>query len=225
MDSLQIDQAVERLERNLPLRQNQMNLPQSLRQLHQAILRHYLEHGKAPQATELDYSGDCQSAMAKLGEEKIIVLDSSGAVTGAYPFVNEQREFRVISEHGAVNAMCAFDALAVSSMFSLPTRIESRCRVSGQGIAIEQDDDVIRVIAPNFELFGAINWDARDSAQTCSASLCTEMMFIAGSDNAVNWRSDDPANRELFTLDEAWRFISAVFLPLMQPDPVCEKST
>lgn len=224
MDSSKIEQAVERLERNLPLRQNQMNLPQPLRLLHQAILRHYLEQGKAPQAAELDYAGDCQSAIAKLGQEKIIVLDSSGAIIGAYPFVDEQREFRVISQHGAVNAMCAFDALAVSSMFSLPTRIESRCRLSGQGIAIEQDDAAIRVIAPNTQVFGAIDWDARDAAQSCSASLCTEMMFIAGNDNAAGWRNQDTVNRELFTLEQAWRFISSVFVPLMQPDPVCEKS-
>jgi hypothetical protein len=219
MDSSKIDRAVERLERNLPLRHNQMNLPQPLRRLHQSILRHYLEHGIAPRADELDYAGDCQSAIAKLGAEKVIVLDSCGAITGAYPFVDERREFRVISKHGSVNAMCAFDALAVSSMFSLPTRIESRCRISGRGIAIEQDDAEIRVIAPDVEVFAAINWGARDAARSCSASLCTEMMFIAGGDNAADWRDRCHGERELFTLGEAQRMITEVFIPLMRDRP------
>ncbi|MCP4392190.1 MAG: hypothetical protein GY802_28110 [Gammaproteobacteria bacterium] len=224
MSTLKIDQAVERLERNLPLRRNQQNLPQPLRRLHQSILRYYLEHGKAPMISEIDYAGDCQSAIARLGEDKIIVLDASGAITGAYPFVDEQREFRVVSEHGAANAMCAFDALAIGSMFALPTRIEARCRVSGRDIVIQQNDAELRVIEPEGEVFGAINWDARDSAQSCSASLCTEMMFIAGSDIATGWRNEDPANRELFTLGEAHAFITAVFVPLMQADPVCDQS-
>ncbi|MDH3762328.1 MAG: alkylmercury lyase family protein [Gammaproteobacteria bacterium] len=219
MESPKIEQAVERLERNLPLRHNQMKLPQPLRRLHQSILRHYLEHGIAPRASELEYAGDCQSAIAQLGQEEIIVLDSSGAITGAYPFVDEQREFRVISEHGSVNAMCAFDALAISSMFSLPTRVESRCRVSGRGIAIQQDDAEIRVIAPNAEVFAAINWDARDAARSCSASLCTEMMFIAGDDNAADWQGRSRGEHELFTLGEAHQMITAVFMPLMRDRP------
>jgi len=187
--------------------------------MHQSILRHYLEHGKAPMTSEIDYAGDRQSAIARLGEDKIILLDASGMITGAYPFVDEQREFRIVSEHGAASAMCAFDALAVSSMFSLPTRIESRCRVSGRDILIRQNAAELRVIEPEGEVFGAINWDARDSAQSCSASLCTEMMFVAGNDIATGWRKEDSINRELFTLDEAHAFISAVFVPLMQADP------
>jgi hypothetical protein len=126
------------------------------------------------------------------------------------------REFRVVSDYGKANAMCAFDALAISSMFALPTRIDSRCRISGCHIVIEQNDASLRVIEPDTAVFGAIDWDARDSAQSCSVSLCTEMMFIAGGDNADTWRDLKPAGRELFTLDEAHALISAVFMPLMR---------
>lgn len=224
MNPLKIEQAVERLELNLPLRRNQLNLPQPLRQLHQSILRHFLEQGRAPNSGDLDYDGDRKSAIARLGRDKIIVLDASGTISGAYSFVDEQREFRVVSEHGAANAMCAFDALAVSSMFSLPIRIESRCRISGCDIVIEQNDAELHVIEPDVEVFGAIDWDARNSAQSCSASLCTEMMFIAGSGDASSWKNEDPDNRELFTLDGAHAFIAAVFLPLMQGDRADNKS-
>lgn len=224
MDLQKIDQAIERLERNLPLRRNQLGLPQPLRRAHQSILRFFLEHGKAPKQEEIDYAGDRQSALARLGADKIIVLDASGVIAGAYPFVDEQREFRILSEHGMANAMCAFDALAVSSMFSMPIRIESRCRVTGRGIAIKQNGAEINVIEPGSEVFGAINWDARDGVQSCSASLCKEMVFIVGSDNAERWQAENPVDRELFTLDEAHRFITAVFLPLMQDEQVDKKS-
>jgi len=83
MSSTRIDDAVQRLEQNLPLRRNQMRLPESLRQLHQSILRHYLENGQAPAANEIDYAGDLESAIQRLAADRIIVLGQSGAITGA----------------------------------------------------------------------------------------------------------------------------------------------
>lgn len=224
MDQIKIAAAIALLEQNLPLSRNQLSLPASLRQLHQSILRHYLENGRAPSAGELEYAGDTEQGLQRLAAANIIVLDQEAAITGAYPFVDEVREFRVITEHGAVNAMCAFDALAISSMFELPTRIVSRCRLSGCSIVIEQNDASLQVIEPKQAVFGAINWDARDSEQSCSASLCTEMMFIAGEDNAEAWHRENSASRELFTLDEAHAFISAVFMPLMQAGEPIDKS-
>lgn len=216
MEPIRIERAVQRLERNLPLRHNQLRLPQSLRQLHQSILRHYLENGRAPAADEIEFAGCLKSALQRLAADNIILLDRSGLITGAYPFVDEAREFRVVSEFGGVNAMCAFDALAISSMFALPTRIESRCRITACPIVIEQDDDELRLIEPELTVFGAIDWNARDSRRSCAASLCTEMMFIAGNESGASWRDEAPATRELFSLDEAQAFISAVFIPLMQ---------
>lgn len=209
MDQFKIEKAIERLEQNLPLRHNQRLLPPELRRFHQSILRHYLQQGKAPE------SKDRQSDVKRLAGGGIIVLDQSGNITGAYPFVNEVREFVVTSEHGAVNAMCAFDALAISSMFGLPTRVESRCRISGQRILIQQNGSELKVIEPDATLFAAIDWNATDNTKSCSASLCTEMIFIAGESNAWQWQEEHSGSRELFELDEAHALICAVFLPLM----------
>ena len=216
MDQLKIDAAPQKLEANLPLMRSQAALPVPLRRLHQSILRHFLETGAAPARADLP-GDDTDAAINRLADEKIVVVDAGGKITGAYPFVDEAREFRVVSEHGAVHAMCAFDALAVSSMFDLPLRIESRCRLCGDAISIEQYREKIRVLQPAAPVYAAINWNARDSAASCSASLCTEMMFIAGEDRAAAWRDAAPGERELFTLDEAHAFISAVFVPLMAP--------
>lgn len=212
---MKITNAVARLEQNLPLRGNQQRLPGYLRRFHQSILRYFLESGKAPAEGDIDFSGNWEQAIVRLATEKIILLDRSGAIAGAYPFAGEARDFRVTSEHGEVRAMCAFDALAVSSMFALPTRIESRCRISGCQIVIEQNDTELHVIKPDMPVFGAIDWDARDSTMSCSDALCSEMFFIAGAENAANWLDENPNSRELFSLGEAHEFIATVFLPLM----------
>jgi hypothetical protein len=216
MDLSKIENAVERLERNLPIRHNQTRLPESLRQLHQWILRYFLENGAAPSAADMADVDDWQGGVDRLAAEHIIVVDDKGAITGAYPFINEAREFRVITNYGAVNAMCAFDALAVSSMFTMPTLIESHCHLSEQPIMIKQDRADIQVSAPAEPVFAAIDWNAVASASSCSATLCTEMTFIAGQVRAANWCSEDSDNRELFDLPEAHAFITTVFVPLMQ---------
>jgi hypothetical protein len=216
MNLSKIENAVERLERNLPIRHNQARLPESLRRLHRWILRYFLENGVAPGTGDLGDVDDWQGGIDRLAAEHIIVVDDKGAITGAYPFINEGRGFRVITNCGAVNAMCAFDALAVSSMFAIPTLIESCCRLSGQAIMIEQDRADIRVSAPAEPVFAVIDWNAAVGASSCSATLCTEMIFIAGEERTANWCSEDSDNRELFDLPEAHALITTVFVPLMQ---------
>ena len=211
-----VENAIMRLEQNLPIRHNQTHLPSALRQLHQSILRYFLQNGKAPLAGDLDFESDWHPGVERLASEHIIVLDDEGEITGAYPFVNQARHFRVVTEYGPVNAMCAFDALAVSSMFGIPTHIDSVCHVSNQKIVIAQTDDNIKVIEPEDPVVAAINWAAAAGASSCSATLCCEMIFIAGEDNALGWQRENPESHELFGLTEAHAFISAVFVPLMQ---------
>ena len=93
---------------------------------------------------------------------------------------------------------------------------KSHCHVSNKDIAIEQNDDDISVIEPQEPVVAAINWAAAAGASSCSATLCCEMIFIAGEDNATGWQSENRDGRELFELSEAHAFISAVFVPLMR---------
>lgn len=216
MNRLKITIAIERLEQNLPIRLHQLKLPEELRQLHKDILRHYLDFGSAPQLKDINYLGDWLTAIHRLAAEQIIVIDEAGAISAAYPFNNEARGFKVISDHSETNAMCAFDALAISSMFDLPTQIESHCRVSGDRIFITQNDKDLTVNKPNTMVFAAIDWNSQDIGQTCSATLCTEMSFIAGNTNAQIWYDVDSENRELFQLDEAHQLITSIFLPLVK---------
>ena len=211
---MKIDEAVARLERKLPLRRNQLRLDPAVRQLHRRILRHYLEHGQAPGAGDLGDAPGWRQAVDRLAAQQVIVLDAAGGIGGAYPFSGDARGFRVITRYAAVEAMCAFDALAVSSMFGLPTRIESRCRLTGQAIVIEQDGEEIRVCEPAAPVFAAIDWQAADGAASCAATLCLEMCFIVGEARMQAWCAAG-RERKTFRLDEAHAVITAVFLPLM----------
>ena len=215
MNRQKIASAVERLENNLPLRHRQTRLAQSLRQLHQSILQFYLEQGRAPIAGDIDTYLDWQDSVDQLAAARIIVLDAEGNIAGAYPFTDEARPFRVVSDFGPVNAMCAFDALAVSSMFGESTRIESRCHLSRR-IVIQQQDARISVIEPELPVYAAIDWNAAAGASSCAATLCTAMVFVVGEDNARQWQQQQADTRELFPLDEAHAFICTVFVPLMQ---------
>jgi len=216
MNAHKINSAVERLETNLPIRQNQLHLRQTLRQLHQAVLQYFFEHGRAPVADDMETSLDWQESVDQLAAAHIIVCDPKGNIAGAYPFTEEARPFRVVSDFDPVHAMCAFDALAVSSMFRNSMRIEARCHLSGRQIVIRQQDAEIAVSEPELPVYAAIDWDAAAGASSCSATLCTEMVFIVGEDKARHWQQQQPETRELFTLAEAHAFICAVFLPLMQ---------
>ena len=215
MDSTKIASAVARLERNLPIRYNQTRRPEPLRRLHRRILRHYLEHGAAPVAADFADVEDWQAGIERLASEHIIVLDDHGAIGGAYPFVDAARDFRVTTDFGAVNAMCAFDALAVSSMFELPVRIDSHCRLSAQTIVIEQQGAQLRVVEPAQPVLAAIDWQGAVGASRCAATLCLEMMFIAGDGRAADWCAAGAGSREIFTLPEAHALIAAVFVPMI----------
>jgi hypothetical protein len=216
MDQAKMDEAVQRLERILPIRQKQTRLAEPLRRLHHRILRYYLEHGNAPDAADLGNPDDWQDAIGRLAADGIIVLDEAGGIVGAYPFSSEPRDFLVTTQHGTVRAMCAFDALAISSMFDVPARIDAHCRLSAKDIRIEQDGGDIRLLEPDEQVFAAIDWNAAAGAGSCSATLCCEMLFVAGERPAQDWRGENPAERELFDLDEAHALITTVFLPLVR---------
>jgi hypothetical protein len=59
-----------------------------------------------------------------------------------------------------------------------------------------------------------INWSSANNS-CCATSLCTEMIFLADSDVAVEWMNDDPENREIFSLYDAIEFASTFFTPLV----------
>lgn len=215
MNADKVAAAIEKLEDNLPIRTNQLALDPGLRELHQRILQHYLRHGYGPAINSDGFRNDSADGFAELARQKIIIINAVGDVVGAYPFVTESRRHQVLTSYGQVSAMCAFDALAISSMFDVETEIHSSCQVSNVPVLIRQMGNSITVGSPDDELVAAVNWKAMSRSQSCSDSLCLEMMFIAGRDRASKWVNDEAPGRELFSLQQAHTVISEIFVPLM----------
>lgn len=217
IDSSAVAAAIARLDEVLALRIRQAALEPPLRQAHRRLLRLFLETGRPPDPQSRWTGGvDEATAIRELAASGLIIVDRRGAITGAYPFTVESREHRVQTRYGEVHAMCSIDAMAIGAMFDVAATVRSSCRISGVGVVLEQQGERVRVEAPPTPVYAAIDWNARAEGASCAATLCTEMMFIAGDDNRDRWRGVDPMNRQSLTIDEAAAFAAAVFRPLIR---------
>ncbi len=204
---------LDRLNQRLPLALRQAQLPGPLRRLHRAILRGFGERGEPPTQGELGaWVEALDAALERLAADDLIVRDGAGRVVGAYPMTREATNHRVELLGHSVNAMCAVDALAVSCMFGVETRIDSRCRVSGEPIVVRQLERSLLEVVPLGVQVG-IRWQAPGS---CAAhTLCREMVFLADSSAASQWQAEDPEQYELFSLAEALEIAARFFVPLL----------
>ena len=206
-----IEQALQRLRALLPLAAGHIQLSAALHLVHLAILRFFLENGSAPIRGDIAGDMEWSETLHELETAGLIVLDA-GCIVAAYPFAAEDRGYHVTSAYGQAEAVCAFDAMAIGSMFSLPTRIDATCRCSGAAITIQQVGDQFDT---ERAVIAAIDWSAADGSKSCAASLCTEMRFIGDQSLAVEWQAERRSQRELFTLQQAHSFICALLLPLV----------
>ncbi len=211
-----VDMALARLIRVLPLKEKQENCGTAIKQLHQQVLRSFVENGRILTRDEMArHVDDLDHAVEVLKSNDMVVFSCGGDPVGAYPFTMEQREHKVQVNGHQVHAMCALDALAVSPMFGLPARIDSRCRVSGDSVVIEQTGETIKNKDQAGNVRFGIIWGAASGCTCCADSLCMEMMFLKDGTTAAQWLAEDPADREIFTLEEAITFGARFFRPLM----------
>lgn len=212
-----VENALKRLKRILPLEEKQRASSKEIRELHQYILRSFVERGRILTLEEMaQHVSNLENAITVLRDNDMVTFSRSGDPVGAYPFTMEEREHEVQVNGHTVHAMCALDALAVSPMFGEKTQIISRCRVTEDPVNIQQSGQTIENPDEAGDIQFGIIWGAEDS-NTCAAdSLCMEMIFLRDSKIARQWLADDPGNREAFTLQEAVEFSSLFFVPLMR---------
>jgi len=210
-----INIAVKRLETILPLLSGFQSLNSKDAELYCRLLNGFVEQGVALTLDEMsDIVENTALSLANLEQSKLIVLDLEGRPNGAYPFTSQVREHKVNIDGISVFCMCALDALSVSAMFNRPTIIDSKCRVTGEAIHIEQCGSIFSDGA--LEVWFGINWGASVEDAVCAESLCMEMMFLVNSKTAEQWLSESRATREIFDLRSAAEFSAAFFVPLAQ---------
>ena len=173
--------AVERLNKILPLAARRQQLDRELADVYQNILHSYVELGRSLNKNEIaEQVQDIDKAIECLRDNDMVVFDDEGEPTGAYPFTMEQREHEVIINGHSLHSMCALDALAISPMFGLETRINSRCHVSSKPVDLRQYRLDIIDADMHDDVFFGINWNSAAN-NCCATSLCTEMIFLKGN--------------------------------------------
>lgn len=213
-----LDSALNRLASILPLKERQSECANQVRELHQRILRSFVERGRILTREEMGrYVDDIEAAVKALADKEMVVFSADGTLVGAYPFTMEAREHVVQVNGHRVHAMCALDALAVAPMFGVETRVSSRCRVTGEPVEIRQSGKSILDTKEAGDVHFGIIWGAASSESSCANSLCLEMLFLKNGAIARQWLMDGPDNREVFTLDEAAEFGERFFAPCL-PD-------
>jgi hypothetical protein len=208
--------AVESLNHILPLtaRHRALNVP--LQRLHTAILHSYIDLGRSLTRNEMAlHVDDIDAAVKILQRDDLVVFNDDGEPIGAYPFTMEEREHIVSVNGHTVHCMCALDALAVASMFDLPTRITSRCHVTNEPVTIRQTGRNTPKQSNTSPLYFGINWSAASDNSCCANSLCTEMIFLKNKTVAKNWLGEAPEQRQIFALNDATDFAARFFGPLI----------
>lgn len=194
----------------------QKTLKPEIADIYQRILKSYVEVGRSLNKAEISqYVDNADEAINVLRDNDMVIFDANDEPVGAYPFTMEPRDHKVKVNGHSVYSMCALDALAISPMFNMETRIDSCCYVSGGDISIQQLDMAVLNQVKNRGVHFGISWNAA-SNNCCATSLCAEMIFLKDRETADTWYSEDADNREIFTINEAIDFASRFFKPLIK---------
>ncbi len=210
-----VTDAVDHLNKILPLAERQTTLNEELANVHRMILKSYVDIGRTLNRAEIaQHVENIDDAINTLRSNDMVVFDSNNEPVGAYPFTMEQREHVIkVNEH-TIHSMCALDALAISPMYNLNTHIDSKCHVTGDKISIDQLDQEVLNKNENGEIHFGLNWNSAAN-NCCATSLCTEMIFLKDKKIADAWLAEDKENREIFTLEDAIDFATRFFKPLV----------
>lgn len=210
-----IETALKRLDSILPLLSGLQSLSPEDAALYCKLLNSYVQQGRTLSRDEAaGHVTNIDQSLNNIVDSKLIVLDTDGNPYGAYPFTSEEREHKVHINGVTAHCMCALDALSVSSMFNVPTVIDSVCRVTGESIHLEQSGTDFT--AGTLDAWFGINWGAAASDIACAESLCMEMIFLANENVAKEWLAQSPRTQEIFDLKSAVEFAAAFFVPLAE---------
>ncbi len=210
-----VKNAVNHLNKILPLADRQKKLSHELVALHKNILKSYIELGRSLNKTEMsEYVDNIDDAIDILRTNDMVVFDSNDEPVGAYPFTMEQRVHKITVNGNTIHSMCALDALAISPMFNIETHIDSKCHVTGDSVSIDQLDQEVLNKNENKDLHFGLSWNSAAN-NCCATSLCTEMIFLRDQNIADTWLNEDSENREIFSLDAAIDFSTQFFKPLV----------
>jgi hypothetical protein len=210
---MDINQAITRLNKQLPLKARQDRLSAALKAAHRIVLTTLVTQGRPPTMEELKtVLGDepVKESLQRLGSDDLIVLDAQGQPVGAYPVTIENTPHKITLNGHTIHAMCALDAVSVAPMFDTEVVIESTCHLTKTPITIRMRGSDILDVQPSGEVIIGIRWQMPSAV--AAHSMCMEMVFFKDRQTANAWQTGDIS---LFTLSDAVAFGKAFFLPLL----------
>jgi hypothetical protein len=183
------------------------------RQAHQAILRHFADTGVRPAAATIADA----VILAELEAADLVLLDQSGEIRAAYPFSPSPTAHQVhIADGPTAYAMCAIDALGISTMLGRPTTITSD----------EPDSDRVIIVNTNgpdatWHPDTALVYAATTGGRTTAAdTTCRHINFFTTADTALSWAHLHPEiTGTLRTQSEAITAGIAEFGAFLHADP------
>lgn len=202
---MNIENALDKLNVLLPLKERQQRLQLKHRESHRNILNAFSKEGKAPDYIE-------QSDLNILSDNDLIVLGDNSEVVGAYPFSLRETAHHVFNDSINLYTMCAFDAVAIAPVFNIKINIISHCHLTKEIIEVTQNDREVINVQPSKNIYIGIRWQ---SAGSCAAdNLCMEMVFLKDEETALQWQNNDE-NFSIFMLNDAIEFAVKYFKPLL----------
>lgn len=161
---------------------------------HQSILRAFARTGRPPAASDLDPATagtgrGSQEVLTSLHEVDAIRLAPDGQIAVAYPFSAVPTRHSVrIGDRVDVYAMCAIDALGISSLLNQDTLITSVDVTSGQPITVATRDG-----HASWEPATAVVFIGADSGVGPSADCCCDYLnFFTDHHAAQAWTNRLP---------------------------------
>ncbi|WP_455221975.1 alkylmercury lyase family protein [Kaarinaea lacus] len=214
---MDIKQAVERLNLQLPLQARQAQLIAEFKATHQAILRSLVNNGRPSTHDELvKFLGNSvDHGLQSLARDDLVVLDAAGEhVVGAYPMTVENTPHHIVVNGHNLFAMCALDAVSVAPMFDTSVEIKSRCDVTQESIAIVMQGAELLRVQPSTAVKIGVRWLMPSGV--AAHSMCLEMVFLLNEQVAGEWQNGDLANKTVFDLPQAVEFGRQFFMPLLR---------
>ena len=192
-------------------------LSPELRQLHQAILRHFAGTGAAPQLDDIAAAApaglDPREALRQLAADDLVAIDDTDTLVAAYPFSPRPTAHRVTVDEVRTFAMCAIDALGIPFMLGTDATIDSADPQTGQPVRATVAARMLAFEQPDAVVVYAATATAGRSVDTC----CSTINFFASEHSARTWLDDRPQLvNAVLDQDDAVQLAREIFEPLLR---------
>ncbi len=188
------------------------SLTDTARHVHRAVLLAFAATGDPPsRRTLVQTAGDGEAgdaALRELHDRDVIRLDGAGAIRAAYPFSGVPTPHQVqLADGPTVYAMCAIDALGMSTMLGRPVTIRSCDPTNDEPITVSvsagQADwrpasTVVFVGATDHRSAQIFTLPTQPDETPCCAAApaadrcCTVMNFFTSAASASRWQAERP---------------------------------